>query len=165
MSEEVAEQLPRIERMEAYLTNGYIVREEDAYYFEMCCQAYRVIYACQTIDEARKKISILYANEDLDLKELVDDVSKLFGDFFEINKTVMRRILERKYDYVYNIAIKKGDTFSANQALTNIAKLYRLHDKELVIPNLPKTLPEVKLTSDPQVFQEQKKYLDGAAAD
>jgi len=165
MPQEVADQLPRIERLQAYLLQGYAVVEEDADYFNAVCATYRIIYACETIEEARKKVSLLFPEGEMDYSELVNDTTTLFGDFFEINKTVMRRILERKFDYIYNRAIKLEDMVTANKALANIAKLYRLYDKEMQLPKLPPNLPEMSFSSDPEVFKEQKKYLDAASED
>lgn len=164
MSPEVASELPRIERLDAYLNHGYELLEEDAEYFDTVCGAFRIIYNCDAQSDARRKLLLVFPHLSSDqVSDVVDDAAMLFSDFFEINKSVKRRIVEKRFEYIMKRAIIDGDMITANKANAHIAKLNDLYSKEIELPKLPKNLPEIIFSDDPEVFKEQKQYVDGEA--
>lgn len=163
MPDSVAEEMTQIERLVAHVENGYKIREEDEEYFETINMAFRVIFAADSPDQARKRINGLFLTKTSPkfVTKIIDDVTVIYGDFFEVNKNALRVIQEKRHLSLYHRALREDNIEVAEKALAAIDRLYLLHSPSEGTSSKRRKLPKIKRTSDPGVFIEQQKLLNG----
>lgn len=154
MTPEAAEQLSQIERIVAHVDDNYELLEEDQQYFDQLTQAFRIIHEDTNKEASRKKIKRMFPKANH--RKLIDDVTRVYGDFFVINRSAMRIIQEKKYQVLYEAAIRGGDYGTAQKCLSSIDKLHLLYEKQDDLPMTHRQLPRVRLTTNPEALEKLK---------
>ena len=157
MTPEAAAELDQIERIVAHVDQNYELLEEDEAYFEQITQCFRMIHEDNDKEASRKKIKRVFPGADH--RRLIDDVTRVYGDFFTINQSAMRIIQEKRHQSLYEAAIRGGDYAAAERALQSIDKLHRLYEKHDDLPITNRRLPKVKLTNDPAALKSLKEHV------
>lgn len=153
MPEKVAKQLSAAERIKAHFESSYELSDEDQEYLHDIDLAFRVTFGEPDRNDAREKIKHLFPKKTpLEIQHLIRDVGQIYGDYFEVSKTVMKVLQEKRHMRVYQDSCRQGEMSAANRALTAIDKLYDLYTPDKNKAKARK-LPAVRRTNDPKALE------------
>jgi hypothetical protein len=160
MTPEAAEELDQVERIIAHIENNYELLEGDQEYFDKLTQCFRMIHEDDDKEASRKKIKKMFPGENH--RRLIDDVTRVYGDFFVINQSAMRIIQEKRHQQLFEAAMRGGDYATAQRCLAAIDKLHRLYEKHDDLPITNRKLPKVKLTTNPDALKKLRQHVAGS---
>ena len=150
LPKEVADELTTVERIQAHYDSQYELSTEDEIYLDKLNMVFKCIHQEENQEVSRTKIKMLLG--DGNHQQLIDDTVAVYGDFFDINKKVMRVIQEKRYQRLYESAIRADEFAAAGRALNSIDRLQSLYTEAANDINVPKKLPRVKRTSNPEAL-------------
>jgi hypothetical protein len=152
MTEEAAQELSQVERILAHVQDNYELLEDDRPYYDTITQCFRLIHGDEDKEASRKKIKQCFPGSNH--RELIDHVTMVFGDFFIINRAAMRIIQEKRYQALYDSALRGGDYATAQRCLNAIDKIHRLNEKHDDLPITNRKLPKVEINSNPTTLKQ-----------
>lgn len=142
------------DRILAHINDGYNLPDEDKPYLDTINMAFKLIHGEEDRDTIPKKLKTIFGHlKSKEIQKLIDDVTYVYGDFFLINRTVMRIIQERRHERVYEAAFQSGDYPASERALKSIDELNNLYSTRDTIPNSVRKMPRVKRTTDPAALK------------
>lgn len=150
LPEEVADELSTVERIQAHYDDQYALSEEDGIYLDKLNMVFKCIHQEENRDISRAKLKMLLGEGDH--QKIIDDTVAVYGDFFDINKKVMRVIQEKRYQRLYESAMRANEYAPAGRALNSIDRLQSLYTESGDDIQLPKNLPRIKRTSNPEAL-------------
>lgn len=159
MPEEVARILSQTERIQAHFNDQYELSEEDAKYLDKVNTVFAIIHGESDNDMAREKIRVVFKMDgNKQISDLVNAARLIYGDFFEMNRDVMRIIQEKRHQRTYEAAMRNADYPAAERALKSIDQLYQLYQRGTDTSRANTALPQTRRTSNTGAL---KKLTDG----
>ncbi len=140
-----------VERIKAYYDNQYKLNEEDEAYLEKLNMVFKCIHNEERQDVARQKINILLGKGNH--QRIINHTVAVYGDFFEMNKDVMRIIQEKRHQRLYESALRAEEFAAAERALKAIDQLYHLYSKDSGMRVASTSLPRTRRTSNPEALK------------
>lgn len=163
MPKSVANDMTQVERIVAHVENGYELLEEDIEYFEEINQAFRIIFSAESPDQARSRLRAFFKfGKGTLINKVIDDTTTVYGNFFVVNKNALRVIQEKRHLAMYHRALRDNNLEVAQKSLVSIERLYLMYTREEESTSTSRKLPRVRRSSDPQVFIDQQKMMNGS---
>ncbi|MEM9836170.1 MAG: hypothetical protein AAF828_06695 [Bacteroidota bacterium] len=141
------------ERLEAYMLENYELLEEDREKMKQVDLAFRIIYKAENPDRARKLLARHLPPGSLN--KVIDLVTRLYGDFFDVNKEALRIIQHKRYERMIRHAEILENWDLVERLNGRIDKLFDLYNQEDTRKTVRRKLPKIRRSSDPKVLQEQ----------
>lgn len=135
------------------MVEGYELLDEDQEKMEQVDVAFRIIYKAENPDRARKLLARQYPKKRLDL--IIDLVTQLYGDFFDVNKEALRIIQHKRYERMI-LRAERAENWDLVEKLSGrIDKLFDLYNPDDKRKMVRRKLPTIRRSSDPAVLAQQ----------